>query len=443
MTYIQGRGNLRLEEAEEVIEVESDFNLNFNINNVWDKNRNDISVSTNSVLMCRELPVYPWNFEGVTTDGKTFSAKKIVLVNQNENCTQADIDINLKFDIGEIVIGNNLECEMLEYYIPNFVIGFDEMTESFGIITRNKTQFSLSYNQETISVEILENNNLVTRMTEIERQNEDVFTVKIVLRKESGRLNLDEGNELMDLILDLCSIAYGGKVRWGTVKGYSNNAELFRIIRNGSFAPLKPHRQLIEVKYPRGLSRFVQSCFPTYVSLTTESRSSLKKISAGIQLSASNLIFPIPYIVLGSVIEEFVSEELEETVSGYLGRAQRRGIYSEFKLFLEENVIPLIGLEDVNDFDDSGMKQKWNGLLTRNLRSRIINLLDTFEVEYDAEKVRSFVRNRNNAAHGNYEYGSNDYLVWSQMVALLEQVIMKKLDYRGSYYDWSVSPPNL
>lgn len=233
----------------------------------------------------------------------------------------------------------------------------------------------------------------------------------------------------------------GGRVSWGTVVGFSDYGEVFRVIRSVPFAPLNPTRQLIMVNLPRYLSQFIQICFPSYINLTREHRDTFKKFIEGIQLSASRLIFPIPYIVLGSAIEEFVSAELEETSSHYVGRADRRRIYPAFKAFLKENVFPLIEQGDIGDFDESGMKQKWSGLLTRNLRSRITNLLDAFEVTYDPESVRSFVKKRNDSAHGNYVYTSADYLIWSQMVALFEQVIFKKLQYKGPYYDWSVSPP--
>ncbi|NQW98348.1 hypothetical protein HPY21_15525 [Bacillus stratosphericus] len=438
---LEGRGKFKFEEE---IEVEGNFNLNLNIDGVWNKNKNSISGSFNETsidMALGDLPFFPWDFEGETTEGKKVIGKGLALTKQGESFTETGINVNWGFDINEIVIGDYQECEVLEYWIPNFIISFDEMTKVGERLVRNKTQLSLTYNQDTISVELWGINNLTNGEQEIKKQNEDIFTVKIVLRKENGILSLDESNELMDSLLDLCSVAYGGRVSWGTVVGFSDNGEVFRVIRSVPFAPLNPTRQLIMVNLPRYLSQFIQICFPSYINLTREHRDTFKKFIEGIQLSASRLIFPIPYIVLGSAIEEFVSAELEETSSHYVGRADRRRIYPAFKAFLEENVFPLIEQGDIGDFDESGMKQKWSGLLTRNLRSRITNLLDAFEVTYDPESVRSFVKKRNDAAHGNYVYTSADYLIWSQMVALLEQVIFKKLQYQGPYYDWSVSPP--
>ncbi|MEH6904732.1 hypothetical protein [Neobacillus drentensis] len=439
---LEGRGKFKFGEE---IEVEGDFNVNLNIDGVWNKNKNSISGSFDETSMemtlRHDLPFFPWDFEGVTTEGKKVIGNGLALSKQGESFTQSGININWGFNINEIVIGDYQECEAFEYWIPNFIIGFDEMTKVGERFVRNKTQLSLSYNQETISVELLGVNNFPTEAQEIRKINEDIFTVKIVLRKGNGILSFDEANAVIDSLLDLCSVAYGGRVSWGTVIGSVDDNEVFRVIRNVPFAPLNPSRQLIMVNQPRFLTQFIQTCFPSYIQLTQEYRDTFKKFLAGIQLSSSTLIFPVPYIVLGSVIEDYVSAELEETSSHYVGRADRRRIFPAFKEFLEEHVFPLIEQGDIGDFDESGMKQMWKGLLTRNLRSRITNLLDAFEIPYDPESVRSFVKKRNDAAHGNYVFTSADYHIWSQMVALLEQLIFKKLQYQGPYYDWSVSPP--
>ncbi|MCM3572489.1 hypothetical protein M3172_04760 [Mesobacillus subterraneus] len=438
---IEGKGKFIFGEE---IEVEGDFTLNGDVEGVWNKN-NSLTGSFDETFFERtlrnDLPFFPWDFEGETIQGKKILGKGMALTKQGENFTEAGVSVNWGFNINEIAIGDYQECEFFEYWIPNFIIGFDEMTQVGERYERNKTSFPITFNQETILVELWGINNLTTQRQEIRQQNEDLFTVKIILRKESGLLSIDEANDVIDLMLDLCSVAYGGRVTWGTCVGYSNATEVIRRIRSVSFAPLNPNRQLIMINHRGYLSQFIQVCLPSYSQLPETSRDALKKLMEGIQLSASKLIFPIPFIVLGSAVEEFAGFELAENQSHYIERAERRRISPSFRLFLEENVFPLIDENDIGDFDEGGIKQKLSGLLARNLRSRITNLLEQFEVTYNAEWIRDFVRKRNEAAHGNYDFSSADYYIWSRTAGLLEQVIFKKLQYQGPYYDWSTSPP--
>jgi len=165
------------------------------------------------------------------------------------------------------------------------------------------------------------------------------------------------------------------------------------------------------------------------------------KLIGGIHLSTLHLVFPAPFVTLGSIIEEFSNLELEEKITHFVGKADRRALLPKFKAFIEEDVMGLLDESDKIYFEESELKQKLSGLLGRTLRSRIISLLDSFEIEYEEDLVGQFVKKRNAAAHGTYEYTAGDYQIFSTMAALLERIALMKIQYKGQFLDWSTSPP--
>lgn len=261
------------------------------------------------------------------------------------------------------------------------------------------------------------------------------------MRKDNEKINYEEAKEVVELFLELSTVAYGGRVTWATCSGIANEEISLRIFRSVPFAPLSPFHQLIRVEHPFYLSKFIKDSFPMYSNLNEEERINFMKLVEGIHFSLFRLTFPAPFVILGSVIEEFSNSELEEKLTHFVNKANRRALFPKFKSFIDENVIEIIDESDRSYFEDGELKQKLSALLQKNLRARILSLLASFQVEYELEWVRQFVKKRNEATHGTYKFAAEDYSIFSKMVALLERVVLTKLQYKGEYLDWSASPP--
>ncbi|WP_431027811.1 hypothetical protein [Lysinibacillus sp. LZ02] len=438
---IEGKGKFKYKDE---LEIEGSIRISVDSNNAWDSKKNSVICYIDEGTIDKtlnDLPFFPWIFEGESIEGELISANNMALTKRGGDINNQGLNIKWEFDISELVIEGNSKCERFEFWISNFLIAFDDMTRIGTRSVRNKSSFTINHNQDTIKIDFFEVNNIVTEKDEIIKKNEDLVTLKVVLKKENSTIQFDEAREIMESIIDLFSVAYGARVNWTNALGFNNDLELFNMIRNVPHASLTPFRQLIRVLYPGYLSRFIQMCYPVYNGLGQETRHSLKKLVEGIHLSASRLIFPAPFIILGSSIEDFANNELGDTSTHYIKRAERRRIYPYFKGFIDENIVVSLSEEDIGDFDETGIKQKLSGLVQRNLRSRITNLLQTFEVEFDNDWVRQFVIKRNQAAHGDYVFTPSDYLIWTRMATLLEQIILIKLQYSDEYLDWSTSPP--
>lgn len=438
---IEGKGKFKYNDE---IEVNGNIRINIESHNAWDSKKNSVICFIEEESFedpLNELPFFPWTFEGKSDEGKLISANNMALTKKGVDFNNRGINTKCEFDISELVLGDYVECDCFEFWITNFLISFDNMTKIGTHHLRNNSSFTINYNQDTILVDLSEENNIVTKKDEIIKENGSLITVKIVLKKENRTILFDEAKEVIDSLTDLYSIAYGARVNWTNAIGYSNDIEVFNMVRNVQHAPLNPFRKLIRISHPNYLTRFIQMCYPVYMGLGQGTRQSIMKLVEGIHLSASKLIFPVPFIILGSSIEDFAGKELGENSTHYIERAERRRIYPVFKQFIDENIIVSLSEEDSCDFDNTGIKQKLSGLVQRNLRSRITNLLEAFEVEFDNEWVRQFVIKRNQAAHGNYEFSPVDYLIWSRMATILEQIVLKKLQYTEEYLNWSTNPP--
>ncbi|MDA1657935.1 hypothetical protein [Bacillus cereus group sp. TH150LC] len=424
--------------------LEGDFLIDLDVHNPWDKSKNLIIGKFNGIISDEigngDL-FFPWNFKGIGVNGQEITANALALVGISERPVPREYDC--RFEISQLTIGEYQECEYFEFWIPNFIIGFDQVSEhSPGRMVRDKSYLNLEFRQENFSIEFTGVNGLGSNYQEILNRKEDFISVKVIIKKENGTISYDLATELMDILLDLCSIAYGQKIAWTNIFGYNNNCEVFKSIRKLSPGVLNSIRPLIDVRFPNHLTHFIQTCFPAYSAFDAETKISLKKLTEGIHLATANLKFPIPFIIIGSAIEEFVQNELDDVDVNYIQRADRRRIYRTFKALMQEHVNDLLSEEDrIELLNDQTLHQKWSALLQRNLRIRITKLLEEFQIEFNVDHVGLFVQKRNNAAHGSYEYSSSDYIIWSQMVALLEKVLLKKIQYEGEYIDFSTSPP--
>ncbi|MBZ9688285.1 hypothetical protein G9F72_018295 [Clostridium estertheticum] len=189
------------------------------------------------------------------------------------------------------------------------------------------------------------------------------------------------------------------------------------------------------------LTSFIKQTFSVYARFSGEKRKTLERLHSGLHFSSERLVFPAPFTSLGSCIEDFVLCVIPETESHYITKVERRKIDQSFASWVSGNIIPLLGDIDKSDFNESGIKQKLSALIQRNLKSRISNLFKNYNLDYEQDWVSDFVKKRNTAAHGNYVFEKDDYLIWTRMASLLERILLKELDFKGEYIDWSEIPP--
>ncbi|MGX5475924.1 hypothetical protein [Bacillus toyonensis] len=427
------------------VRLEGKFHINLDIQKPWDKNKNIITGSFSGIApnnITDKDHFYPWVFKGETLKGQTVLGNGLALTSMNESPEKNVYTCN--FQTSQLLIGECQDCEYIEFWIPNFIIKFDQISDGpFEQVIHNKTFLDLEFKQESFSVELTGVNGLGEDKQIFTRQ-EDFISVKVTVKKKFGLLSSNLATELMELLLDLCSIAYGCKLQWTNSLGYINDRELFQCIRKTSPGALRPFRKLINVDWPKRLANFIQICFPVYSNFDNETIISLSKLTEGIHLASANLTFPMPFIIIGSTIEEFVQSELGDIDVNYIKKADRRKTYSYFKSIMEEHINPLLSEEDREEFlNDQALHLQWRVLFQRNLRARITKLLQEYQLEFEDEHIKNFVKKRNTATHGGYEFSPSDYIIWSQMVTQLEKVLLKKLQYNGEYIDFSTNPPEL
>jgi hypothetical protein len=424
--------------------LKGNFDVEVNLSDVWNKRKDffNMEIEALEVKSIYDLPFSPWEFKGETKCGRTITALNMALTQRRERFNEVGTHFELGFNISELTIGSIDHSDKFQFLIPNFLIGYDHMTKEGKRHIRNLTTLRFEYKDNAYLLKMLGVNESSTNAKSIIEKNVDIITVQIDISRENGKIKFEEASEVVELFLELCTIAYGGRINWTTCLGFSNNEVVFSRIRDVPISSLKSSRQLIRVGHPFYLSKFLGESFKIYSELTKDKRVNLMKLVEGIHFSALKLTFPAPFVILGSVIEEFAGAELEEKSTYFINKGSRKELFPKFKSFIEEYILDLLEESDKSYFEETELKQKLSGLLQRNLRTRISNLLDSFQFEYDKEWVRLFVKKRNDAAHGNYTFTVEDYYTWSKMGALLEKAVLTKLQYKGEYFDWSTSPPS-
>lgn len=112
-----------------------------------------------------------------------------------------------------------------------------------------------------------------------------------------------------------------------------------------------------------------------------------------------------------------------------------------FEKFVQTTIYPLLNVKDIDNFNDSALKQKLSQLVQRNLQKRITSLLEYYSIPFKIDDVRNFVKRRNDATHGSYSYRAGDHEIFTKIASKLEIIILKRLNYYGSYVDRDVSSP--
>lgn len=422
------------------IQLKNDFLSNFELADLSLKTRMLITTEFESLKRSTsDLPFHPWSLKGTTADGETIEAKAMSLVSTSKGFNKAGPYLRLGFTFRELLVGTFEEFDFVDFFVPNLLIGYDNMSEDASIL--NNTKYNFQYKDNFYLIEFTDLQDSVERYKEIIENEEDLLTIKITIIKLHSLITLEEAKDLAESVFNLCTIAYGDRVTWARLVGFKNGTRRLIIVRNIVPCNLNPFRQLIRVSYPGRLSEFISTSFPHYISLLDDQQLYLNRLIDGIHFSAERLNFPAPFMTLGSAIEDFALQILGDLDTHYVDKATRKQLYSSFEVWIDSYILPLLDEDDKEDFNESGKKQKMSSIVQRNLRSRITNLLNHFNIKFSLDWIRNFVFKRNAAAHGTYKYSNEDYKDWTRVASLLELIVLKYLDFKGEYADWSESSP--
>jgi hypothetical protein len=414
---------------------------------IWDlqeKSGNKIlmKVSTSDLLVYQtydELPFYEWMFKGKTENSESVRCTGGALISRGGIADTAGIQTKLTFSFTEIQIGDRQLFEKVEYYVPNFRIGFDQMRDVLGKRERSISDFVVQQGDYELKV-VLESLVELDKLQNLVDGEVDNFTVKMIIENQVGSLEYDDFASVTTLLFDLCTVAYGDKVSWGHAVFFHNGKKQFEVLRYPSqFCSLSPARQQIAVEKPAILTGFLQETFEHYVKVTNEARSKFLAFVEGLQIACNTLIFPIPFVVLGTAIEDYCASVLATKKEYFVPRNVRKKLLPNFLEWVSQNIESEIDENDWQEFNDS-LPQKFSALFQRNLRTRITNLLAHYRISFDPAWVSEFVKKRNTAAHGTYVFTNEDYIIWTRMAALMESVIRRELHYTGEFWDFSETP---
>lgn len=384
-----------------------------------------------------ELPLYPWSMEGFLDTGEPVFAHKMALTTQGEYFHKDGFYKSLGFEAVEVSIGKDCLVDVCRFWFPNLIIGFDEFTQVDKSVKRILTNLELVYDNQSYIVQFKSLKGLLN--VDMVKGPTSTFTVEVSVRKKEGRCSPKTARKIVEMLSFVLSIAYGGSVNWLYAEGEIQQTRVWLAWQDVPFSN-KPTRQLIDVRMPYELSSFVKIAYESLLGFRQNEQSALRRLINGIHLSAERLVFPIPFAVLGAVIEDYSNYILSDVSTHYIDKKTRIELLPSFKEFIDTSIMPFLDNDDRNDFEGDDLKQKFSQLVQRNLRTRIYALFKHFEIPYKNDEVRVFVKKRNDAVHGTYRYEARDYMIWTRIASNLDLIVLKQLRYEGPFYDHSTSP---
>lgn len=428
----------------DLYQFKSDFEIDTNLKVLTKNKKTSIMTKPDFAdINTTNLPSFHWTLEGIDALGRLVLVKEMSLLTTSFQMDKGGFNYELGFTFRELIIGSDQKFNRMDYFIPNLVIGFDESIKRMTRHTLSITKLSLELDGNKYFISFRGYEILTKDKKKLIAKGNNNITTKITIEKENDLISFVDARTVIDMILVLISLAYGDRVTWFCGKGYKGKSEVFKYFHDDDPTSLKPFRKLIRIDFPQKLSNLIKVCFPVYASLKIVERKNIDVLIEGILFSAKRLHFPIPFIILSTVIEKYAEDTLSDKNIHYINKTKRKALLPSFKKWIDENVVPLLEDTDLSDFGCEEIKQKLSAVVQRNLQTRIIKVFEYLDVDYELEDIKKFVRKRNAAAHGGYVYDIEDYLIWTKIMAYLEIGILKKINYSGEYADWSISPPVL
>ena len=342
------------------VRITGDLNVKWNIAGEYGLRKLVIEVVSHDFITTtlQQMPFSEWVLDG-NIDGIILNAQDIVLMGKNGEIGDRN-STKCIFGVGELRIGNETLFDQIEYYVPNVLIGFDNFQNIDNERVRNCTTLNLNYNGEMYSIVLEGVNNVVRKREEYKRDLTTFISTKVIVRKAAGdKIDINNATEIVDALLDLCTIAYGDRVNWVAARGYNNNEVNLEVLLDVECPVTNPFRYILRFEYPNRLSNFLFKTFDNYISMEESKRKIIMKLISSIQISSKSLIFPLPFSIMGLAIEDFVQGMLSEVETHYIDRTTRHRIDPIFDQWVAQNVLPVLtNAADRQDFQDGALKQK-------------------------------------------------------------------------------------
>lgn len=384
------------------------------------------------MIFQRKFDNSTFSLKGNTSKGKAILVEKLIPINLHFEHKNRKTKSTLGFFANKVIIGEkSILFEKIEFYYVNVKFGYmNNEKHPKGINKPVKTSLNVDGIRYVIKIEDVSNHTIQ------ENKFFDQITMKITIFSPRYSIKRVQAEYLVQIISEIFTVAYGDLIGWSLQIGYDNGKESYREYRNIYKCSNNVFRKLIPIRFSENLLQLLKTSFESYYKLSEQKRETIMKLIQGIQLSASKFSFPLPIIMLASTIEGFADKVLDNKSNSLVTKKQRKTLRTSFKSWIEEEVFPFIEEQNTRDWFIKNANQKLSSMLQKTLRERIISLLDKYSIEFEESIIRKFVKRRNNAMHSDYSYKKSDYEIWCKLAALFEQIVLKKIGYKGQFNDW-------
>ena len=345
------------------------------------------------------------------------------------------------FSAKTLTIGNNEQINKLEFFIPDILIGYTESSkvENRNVLNISKLNLEIDGNKYDF---ILEGNPSFIGEKYDKFESKVSFTLKVTVKCGNNELKYGKVLKIMEVFFTLLSYIYGSKKNWIMVKGYIDNKLTWKGIRDVVYSNFEHPFSVMPVHKGKNIINFIKKSFNLFYDMKEKRKRAFYYLFDGLWTATENLVFPVPFIVLASTLEVFMTHFLDIKKNSFLTKKQKNEIYPEFEKWIKDNIIEDIEEEERKDYIIS-LKQRLSHLVGRNFKYRLNQLFKTQNLLYDREWIRSFVNRRNDATHNEYKYEKEDSQTFFRLVALVQRFILSYFSYNEEYYDWSTFPPKL
>ncbi|MFN4218374.1 MAG: hypothetical protein ACK4HB_03730 [Candidatus Bipolaricaulia bacterium] len=409
-------------------------------------------------------------FEGVVTDGKKIIADGVLPL--SASLTAINMTTNLKLEllpIEALEVGSETSGESVRFLIPNLLFTGLECSEyqvpgGIGLridrIDRDRLEFEVSFRDKQLHLTLKQLPTYKQTAEKLRSEISSQWTSTLTIRQDTrAPLDIKFALECADLFLLLTSLAMGARISWvsaevldekdqtlyqyikrGTVRNRHSlpssimgNGELIKVIKEGSSVEESPYKN------------FIDRAFRSYQSFPEKQQKALRDAIESYCEAVGICTLPTQLKLTArsfeALIKAFLNEkDLMYSVRGLDLRTKLSDLLKQF-VDLLERYDPNISTE----FNER-LSGKIENLLRRPFKVTLARILDKYLREtgnpYNLSWVREFVNARNDAVHG-YEMTQKHYEAWLKGNNLLEELLMKILNYSGPYiervgfpFDW-------
>lgn len=400
-----------------------------------------MSLRPGSILSNDQFDGY--SFTGTTADGRPILVTDAFHVRTTIRLSSHRASEYEQFSPNRVLIGDERPVDELRYYFPDVMIGFRDFERLGNSCIRNHTRFSVQTRDHlAIGIELRPAPDLAGKPVKSKKDARKHFTVAAIISAcDSGAIPLAKADEIARSLEHAIGFAVGQMRPWVICEGLRAGSTVSRRYRDvayntgNRFAVVRPENPWdAEAMIKRGMEFFLE-CKPKAIE-------QVARLTSGLQIASSHLVFPMPFILLASALESSIAGDEEGCPAAHIvDRHQRKSILPSFKEWLEREVIPLISNNDHIAYLRTNAAQKLNSVVAATLADRICAMLDSVRLPYDRNWVNEFVKKRNSAAHDDCRFSPNDMMTYFRMLSLVHRYVLIQMSYTGRMIDWSVSPP--